>query len=62
MDWQFIICCIAVGAAAAYLLLLVVRGARSSKCGGSCGCAKPSEPVKPPLIASEELTIRKRHR
>ncbi|HZZ81828.1 MAG TPA: hypothetical protein VFE62_25230 [Gemmataceae bacterium] len=62
MDWQFIFCCIAVGVSAVYLLLLAVRGARSSTCGGGCGCARPNDAAKPPLIASEELTMRQRHR
>jgi hypothetical protein len=64
MDGQVILCCIAIAVSAAYILLLVWRGARSNKCGGSCGCAKSTatESAQAPLIAPEELIVRQRHR
>ena len=63
MDTQMLFTWIAIGIAAAYLGLCVRQAWRGGKAAGGCGCAKQSaakEEQQPPLIAPEQIRMRRR--
>jgi hypothetical protein len=68
MGWQLLTVILIVTAAGGYLLRQTWRawtGSRKQGCGGGCGCAaKPGAgntvPQAAPLIAPEQLTLRRR--
>jgi len=63
MDWQFLLTCVTIAAAAGFVVWRGVKALRSLRggCSGGCGCSKSSQETKSPktLIAPDELTLRK---
>ena len=60
MDWQLAVVLLIVGVSAAYLARQTWRAWTGQKgCKTGCGCG-PKTAAEPPLIRSEELTIRPR--
>ena len=64
MDWQLYLTGFAIGLAGVYIAWRVRRtwrGLKGNGCTGGCGCPKSAAPrQEPPLIAPEQLVLRRR--